>query len=363
VRKTVASFNVEYFQVMDENGDVDSSLMPDLDESKLKELMVLARVYDEKMFKLQRSGKIGTYAQLKGEEASEIGSAYALEKNDWVCPSFRETGVFLVRKMDLVKLTQSWKGDTRALKGVTGSRDLPVCIPIGTQTLYADGIAWAMKLKGEKSVVITYFGDGGTSEGDTLEAMNFAGVYNLPIIFMCQNNQWAISTPRNIQTASQTIAQKAVAFGIRGVQVDGNDVIAVYKVVKEALERARSGQGPTLIESVTYRLGDHTTSDDASRYRPVEELNYWLARDPIERLKKYFQKIGTWNDDYGKWVYDTVSKEIDDAVEKAMQISKPEPDELFDNVWSKLPKELEEQKRMLKEELAERSKYEGSDVK
>jgi pyruvate dehydrogenase E1 component alpha subunit len=366
VKKVVASFNIEYIQVMDENGNIDDSLMPDLPEPKLKELyhlMVLIRTFDEKMFKLQRSGKIGTYAQVRGEEASETGSAYALEPTDWVCPSFRETGVFLVRKMDLIRLIQSWKGDTRALKGLKGSRDLPICIPIGTQTLYACGIAWAAKLRGEKTAVITYFGEGGTSEGDTNEAFNFAGVHKLPVIFFCQNNQWAISTPRKMQTASETIAQKAIAFGIKGVQVDGNDVIAVYRMTKEALERARNGEGPTLIESITYRMADHTTSDDASRYRPVEEVNAWLAKDPIERLKKYFQKIGTWSDDYGKWVYDTVNREIDVAIDSAMQIPKPEPDELFDNVWSRITKELEEQKKELKEEIIDKQKYDGGDGK
>jgi pyruvate dehydrogenase E1 component alpha subunit len=359
VRKTVASFTVEYTQIMDEAGNIDNALMPsELNEDKLKELfhlMTLVRVFDDKMFKLQRAGKIGTYAQVKGQEASEVGSAFAMQTTDWMVPSFRETGVFLTRKIDLVRAVQGWRGDTRALKGLKGARDLPVAIPVGSQTLYATGIAWAAKLKGTKEAVVVYFGDGATSEGDFFEAINFAGTFSIPVVFICQNNQWAISTPRKTQSASETIAQKGIAAGIKCMQVDGNDVIAVYRATSEALARARAGQGPTLIENITYRFGDHTTSDDASRYRSPEELSYWAARDPVERLKKHFQRIGTWSDSYGQWVIDTVSKEIDEAIEKAMQIGKPEPDELFDNVWSSLPKELAEQKEELKQEIKDRA--------
>jgi pyruvate dehydrogenase E1 component alpha subunit len=347
---------------MDENGVIDESLMPkELTENKLKELyhlMILVRTFDDKMFKLQRSGKIGTYAQVKGEEASEVGSAFALEPNDWMIPSFRETGVSLTRKMDMVRIIQGWRGDTRALKGLKGSHDLPIAIPVGSQTLYATGIAWASKIRNLREAAIVYFGDGASSEGDFFEAMNFAGTFKIPIVFFCQNNQWAISTSRKTQTAAETIAQKGIGAGITSLQVDGNDIVAVYKVVKEALERGKNGEGPTLIESVTYRLGDHTTSDDASRYRSVEELNYWLARDPIERLKKYFRKVGTWDEGYGQWVQETVSREIDEAIDKAMQIGKPGPEELFDNIWSSMPKELAQQKEELIQELKEKEQTE-----
>ncbi len=349
------SFSIEYVQVLDQNGDIDLNQSPNLPEPKVKELyhlMTLVRVMDEKLFKLQRSGKIGTYAEVKGEEASEVGSAFALEKEDWMCPSFRETGVYITRGAPRDKIVQAWRGDVRAFKG--DKKNLPVAIPVGSQTLYATGIAWASKLKNEKDVTIVYFGDGATSEGDFYEAINFAGEFKLPIIFFCQNNQWAISTPTSEQSASETIAQKGIAAGITSIQVDGNDALAVYKITKEAADRARNGQGPTLIESITYRLGDHTTSDDASRYRTEEDVKKWLDRDPLLRLERYFQKIGTWSEEYKSWVRSTCEKEVDDAIAKALAVEKPGPDELFDHVFAVMPKELQEQKRMLEEETKQR---------
>ena len=336
---------------------MDESLNPGLPEDKVKELyhlMMLAREFDDKLFKLQRSGKIGTYASLKGQEACEIGSGFALEKDDWVAPSFREMGVFITRGADRVKLVQGWMGDTRAFQGDENTRDLPISIPIASQALHAAGIAWASKIKGEKSCAITYFGDGATSEGDFHEALNFAGVFKLPVVFFCQNNQWAISTPRKVQTASESIAQKAIAYGIKGIQIDGNDVLGVYKATKEALDRARNGEGPTLIEAITFRLGDHTTSDDASKYRSEEEVHPWVEKDPIQRLVKYFQKIGTWSDEYGERVKSEVEKEVEEAVEKAMQIPSPGPEDVFKYVFKTLPKDLEEEQKELLDEINEK---------
>ncbi len=356
-RKVIGTFEVEYVEVLDKDGNLDRELAPDLPEDKVKEiyhLMMLVRAFDEKLFKLQRSGKIGTYAEVRGEEASEVGSAYALDKSDWMVPSFRETGAYVTRGVDRASIVQSWKGDVRAFGNDPASRDLPVAIPVASQTLHAVGLAWASKLRKETSAALVYFGDGASSEGDFLEAMNFAGVFKIPIIFFCQNNQWAISTSRKVQTAADTIAQKAIGAGIKGVQVDGNDVLAVYKVTKEALERARRGEGPTLIESITYRLGDHTTSDDASKYRTEEELKFWQERDPLARLRRYFEKIGTWTDEYGEWVKQEVTKEVDDAVDRAGKISPPGPDELFDHVYASLPQELKDQKKMLEEEVSAR---------
>lgn len=348
------TLNVEYLEILDKDGKADKELMPDLSEDKIKEiyhLMVLVRTFDEKLFKLQRSGKIGTYAQLRGEEASEVGSAFALRKDDWMIPSFRETGVYVTRGTDRSKIVQAWNGDVRAFKGGPDTKDLPVAIPVGSQTLHAVGIAWAEKLRKTNNVAIVYFGDGATSEGDFLESLNFAGVFKIPVVFFCQNNQWAISTSRKLQTASETIAQKGLGQGVRSMQVDGNDVFAVYSATKEALDRARNGEGPTMIESITYRLADHTTSDDASRYRTDEEVKSWQERDPIERLEKYFKEIGTWKDDYGAWVKAEVEKEVNDAVEQAMKIAPPRPEELFNYVYAKLPKDLEEQKQELLDEL------------
>ena len=348
-RKVIQQFPVEYMQILDEDGNLDKNLAPDITEDTLKvmyHMMTLVRTFDRKLFNLQRSGKIGTYAEVRGEEGSEVGSGLAMEKTDWMVPSFRETGVSLTRGADRVKVVLAWNGDCRGYLGEHGkARDLPVNIPIGTQLLHAAGIAWACKLKGEKNAVVTYCGDGGTSEGDFHEALNFAGVYKLPVIFMVQNNQWAISTPRKVQTAAETIAQKAIGYGIKGIQIDGNDVVGVYYAVKEALARAKNGEGATLIESVTYRMGDHTTSDDASRYRTDEEVKPWEKKDPILRLKLYLQKNGMWTDEYGKWVQDECDKEVNEAVDKALSTPLPPPEDLFRYIYEKPTQDLEEQEK------------------
>lgn len=352
--KEINNFKVSYLQVLDEEGNCDDSVKGDISEDKIKEMyhmMVLLRTLDEKLFNLQRSGKIGTYAQTRGQEASEIGSGLALQESDWFVPSFRELGVYLCRGVDRGTLVQGWNGDTRAFANPNHSHNMPISIPIGSQCVHAAGIAWASKLKGEKDATIVYFGEGATSEGDFHEALNFAGVYKLPIVFFCQRNGWSISTPTSKETASQTIAQKAIAYGFDGIQIDGNDVLAVYKATNDALKKARNGGGPTLIESVTYRLGDHTTSDDSSKYRLDEEKNEWIKKDPIDRLKKYFQKIGTWNDDYEKWVSETVSKEIEEAVEAGLNVEPPKSSQMFDDVFTQKPWMLKEQEEQLTREL------------
>ena len=332
--------------------------MPDISEDVIKEmyhLMVLARAFDEKLFTLQRSGQIGTYAQVKGQEAAQVGSAMALQKTDWMVPSFREMTVSMVRGADRGKLVQGWRGDQRAFEAdPKTARDLPVNIPIASQTLLAAGIAWAEKLKSSGAATIVYFGDGATSEGDFHEALNFAGALNLPVVFFCQNNQWAISTPRTKQTASESIAQKAIAYGIEGVQVDGNDVVGVYRRTAMALDKARRGEGPTLIEALTYRRGDHTTSDDASKYRSDEDTHSWDEKDPILRLQHYFQKIGTWSDEYGQFVAETSAKEVEEAVEVGLAIEPPGPENIFENIFSEMPKHYEEQLAALKKELETR---------
>ena len=353
-KSVIGEFKVEYSQTLDENGTVDQSLMPQLSEDQIKEmyhLMRLVRTMDEKLFTLQRSGKIGTYAQVKGQEASEIGSGFALEENDWFVPSFRELGVAIARGADRAKLVQAWKGDLRAFEGIEQTKSLPVAIPIASQCLHAAGIAWASQIKGEKSATIVYFGDGATSEGDFHEAMNFASVFNLPVVFFCQNNQWAISTPRDHQTHSQSIAQKAIAYGMPGYQIDGNDVLGVYRVTKDALDRARNGEGPTLIESITFRQGDHTTSDDSHKYRTEEVENTWKQKDPLVRLEKYFQQIGTWSEDYNNFVSATVEKEVAEAVDAGLSVSPPPAEDLFRHIFAELPEHLAKQQKELQKEI------------
>lgn len=360
MRKVIKKFQVEYLQILDEQGNVDESIDFDLSEDNIKEmyhLMTLSRTFDEKMFKLQRSGKIGTVASCKGQEAAQVGSAYALESTDWLVPAFRETAALIARRADMSKLTLAWNGDTRAFENDDNSRNLPVAIPVASQIITAAGIAWASKFKKTKEVTLVYFGDGASSEGDFHESLNLAGVQDLPIVYLCQNNQWAISTPRDRQTRSETIAQKAIAYGIKGVQVDGNDALAVYHATKEAVKRAREGKGPTLIECLTYRLGDHTTSDDASKYRSEEQVHEWEPKDPLHRLKKHFEKLGTWGDDYGVWLNKKNEEEVAQAVEKALNMEPRKPQDMFSNIFSKLTPELEaEQKNILAEFEAEEEK-------
>src|SRR3989338_4321266 len=251
VQKVAAKFEVEYLHVMDENGKVDKSLMPKLSEKQIKELyelMILMRTFDEKAFLLQRQGRIGTYIQFKGQEASQLGSAYALEDKDWMFPMYRSGGALIARKYPMHQLLQYYGGDERGLKS-GAINNFPICIPVGTQTPHAVGCAWASKLKGEKAVSLVYTGEGGTSKGDFHEGLNFAGIHKVPCVIVVENNQYAISVPTKSQTASETFAQKAIAYGINGIRVDGNDVFAVYKATKEAVDNARAGKGPALIEN------------------------------------------------------------------------------------------------------------------
>ena len=269
-------FSAEFpvFQILDENGRANEKLIPKISKQemlKMYELMVLSRVFDETAYHLQREGRILTYAPLKGQEASQVGSALALKEKDWMFPSFRENAAYLVRGMSAEMLYQYWSGDERGNKIPKDLNCFTVTVPVATQIPIAVGAAWAEKLKGTKNISLVYFGDGATSEGDFHEGLNFAGVMKLPVVFVCQNNQWAISVPFYKQSGSKTVAQKAVSYGINGIRVDGNDVFAVYSAILSAVENARKNI-PTLIECVTYRISDHTTSDDSSRYRTVEEV-------------------------------------------------------------------------------------------
>ncbi|QQG38965.1 MAG: pyruvate dehydrogenase (acetyl-transferring) E1 component subunit alpha [Candidatus Woesearchaeota archaeon] len=353
MQKTIAKFEVSYLQILDETGKIDSNLMPKLsndDIKKLYELMVITRIADDKALKLQRQGRIGTYAESKGQEASQVGSAYALKKEDFVFPSFRELGMFVTRNFPLEQYYQYFGWDERGNKIPENQNIFPIAIPVGTQTIHAVGFALGIKLKKEKKTVITYFGDGATSEGDFHEAMNFAGVFQLPLVFLCQNNQYAISVPRSLQSHSETLAQKAIAYGFDGIQVDGNDIFAVYKATSEALEKARQGKGPTLIECLTYRMGNHTTADDASRYRTEKEVKEWQKKDPIDRLKKYMQAKKLWSESYEKEITKKAEELVNKAVEKAESLGIPPVEDMFKYMFKEMPPELKEQLEELKNE-------------
>jgi pyruvate dehydrogenase E1 component alpha subunit len=285
------------------------------------------------MIKLQRQGRIGTFAPIKGQEASQIGSIFTLGPKDWMVPSFRETAAMIWRGWPIEKILAFYAGRLEGGQPAPEQHDLAVTIPVATQLPHAVGLAYAIQYRGEDAVVMVYFGDGATSEGDFHEAANFAGVWHGPVVFVCQNNQWAISVPLKKQTNSRTIAQKAIAYGFPGIQVDGNDVLAVYAASREAVDRARAGEGPTLIECVTYRLGMHTTADDPTKYRSEEEVTFWEQKDPLTRFRVYLEKKKLLDAS----VEEQVDEEIARAVERFEAMPPADPLSMFDHAYAELP--------------------------
>jgi len=359
IQKELTFHSITFLQIMDEEGNVNEKIKPNVTDKELISwytTMVLARRVDEKMLSLQRQGRMATFAQVKGQEACQVPAVAALQNDDWIVQAFRETAVMLARGVPAHSIMSYYGGNEQGSVFPKNTNMLPVAIPVASQLLHGMGIAWGMKLKKEKKVTLTYFSDGATSEGDFHEALNFAAVFKVPAIFLCQNNQWAISVPRARQTASQTIAQKAIAYDIEGLQIDGNDVFAVYHTIKYAAEKARKGLGPTLIEAYTYRLGDHTTSDDARHYRSEEELQLWQKKDPLLRLQKYMFKKGLWN----KEKETQLLKDIDIQIEKEVHIyeTTPLPDvgDMFKYTYKELTPELKEQSEYQKK--FERKSYE-----
>lgn len=338
---------VKKVQFLDESG---TYIGPELEQNNdellgLYKWMVQARTFDIRALKLQRQGRIGTYAPMIGQEAAQVGSAYALRQQDWIFPSYREIGACIVHGVPMASFFLYTMGHIKGTDS-QGKNVFPIQIIIGAQCLHAVGSAWASKYKNEDGVSVAYIGDGGTSQGDFYEALNFAGVYKLPVIFFVQNNQWAISVPISKQTASSTIAQKALASGISGVQVDGNDVLAVYYTMKQALERARNGQ-PVLVEAVTYRQGPHTTADDPTKYRNHNELERWLAKDPLSRMKAYLTGKGIWNDELDGKEYEAAEQKVTEAIEIAENTPKSKIEELFDIVYEQKTKQLKEQQNSI----------------
>jgi len=358
---TVGEFKVPYLQILDENGNLDAALEPKLSNEVLDRMyrvMVTSRTFDAKGTKMQRSGRLLTFITCEGQEAAQVGSALALDKADWIVPAFRENAVMIARGVPLRLIGLYWAGFEKGNSMPKEHNILPIAIPVGTHMLHAVGIAWAAKLKKSKDVAVTYFGDGATSEGDFHEAMNFAGVFKVPCVFICQNNQWAISVPRERQTAAKTIAQKAVAYGFEGVQVDGNDVLAVYKAAKDAVDKARSGGGPTLIECLTYRMGPHSTSDDPLKYEDAKVREEWKKRDPILRFRSYLQKKGVWSEEYEKKVVAEAEEKIEKAMGEVESEPIPEPDEIFKYIYAEMTPALKEQLAELKQILEEKKQSE-----
>lgn len=345
---TVGNFSVEHLQVLSEKGRLDRKLEPALDRDQLIGLyhaMMLAREADARMLKLQRQGRIGTFPLCSGQEAAACGVAAAMRPTDWLVPAFREIGALLMRGIPLEQIFALYAGYEEGNHNPQAPRTLPIAVPVGSQLPHATGLAFAARALGEpETAVVAFLGDGATSEGDFHEAINFAAVWSAPVVFVCQNNGWAISLPRSEQTASETLAQKAIAYGVAGLQVDGNDVLAVYRATAEALDRARSGGGPTLIEAVTYRLLQHTTSDDPKKYRSDEEVDAWWRRDPVPRFRAYLEKKGLWDEAREQALAERVKAEIDAAVERFEARAPAKPDAPFDHVLATPPRAVEEQR-------------------
>ncbi|HMX47364.1 MAG: pyruvate dehydrogenase (acetyl-transferring) E1 component subunit alpha [Candidatus Obscuribacter sp.] len=357
-RKPIELPQIEYMSILDEDAVVDKALEPKIAEEELKNIyryMLLARRTDERMLMMQRQGRLGTFPQSSGHEAISMGSCIHLKKSDWHVPAYRELAGLLYRGWSIDSTLLYWNGYEEGARPPEGVNDLPVCVPIASQLLHAAGIGMGMNLRGEKGVVMTYFGDGASSEGDTHEAMNFAAVYQAPVVFMCLNNQYAISVPLSKQMRNATLAQRAIAYGMPGIRVDGNDVLAVYVAAKEAVERARAGEGPTLIEGLTYRFTPHTTADDPKRYRSEEECNLWTKREPLNRFKKYLLNKGVYTEAQLTALEEELDAEIKAAIARTEAAAVSEelsnPLAMFDYLYADMPPYLNEQREELKSHL------------
>jgi pyruvate dehydrogenase E1 component alpha subunit len=333
--------------VLAPDGSVDADLEPDLSEEQLVEMywvMKRSRRLDERAIALQRRGELGTYAPAVGQEAAQVGSASALAETDWMITSFRETPAYLARGTPPRALLQYAMGMEEGASAPREERNFPPSVPVGSQALHAAGVGWAQEIAGEDAAAIGYFGDGATSEGDVYEALNLAGVFDAHAVFLCQNNQYAISVPRSKQTRAETLAQKAVAAGIEGVQVDGNDVLGAYAVVTDALESARAGD-PVLVEALTYRRSLHTTSDDPSVYRLEGEEDEWETRDPIARFETYLRERGVLDDERITEIEESIEEDLREEIRRANEgRAAVDPADMFEYAFESPPAEIERQR-------------------
>jgi 2-oxoisovalerate dehydrogenase E1 component alpha subunit len=349
--RTVAEFQIQYHQILDSQGRLHGNSLPGFatDDQELLKMfgaMLRARTFDTKAINLQRTGKLGTYAPCLGQEATHVGVGAALKPEDSVAIVYREIGTMFWRGVRMLDVLLYWGGDERGNNFAGPAHDFPWCVPIATQTLHAAGSAMAFKIRKEPRCALAYIGDGGTSEGSFYEAINLAGAKQLPIVFMIVNNKWAISVPIEEQTAAQTLAQKAVAAGIPGVQVDGNDVLAVRDVVSSALAKARDGGGPTVIEAMSYRLSDHTTADDATRYRSDHEVAEAWKLEPLIRLRALLQARGVLDEASEQVMKAQYAQEVEDAVKEYLGTPKQSIDAMFDFLFANPPRSIEAQKEI-----------------
>jgi pyruvate dehydrogenase E1 component alpha subunit len=351
---TVAEFGIRYTQLLGADGKPCAALpafAADADELKASyREMVLLRAFDRKAVALQRTGRLGTYAPCVGQEAVGVAVGRAMAREDVLLGTYRETGTMIARGVRMSEILLYWAGDERgsAYSGPQAPReDFPICVPIATHAPQAVGVAYAFKLRREPRVAVCVLGDGATSKGDFYEALNGAGVWQLPVVFVVVNNEWAISVPRSRQSAAATLAQKAIAAGIPGEQVDGNDLFAVRAVLEAALATARRGGGPRVVEALTYRVGDHTTADDARRYRPEQELTQWQRLDPLARLKKYLLREQLWTETDDANLVEQCNAEVEQAVAEFQAVPPRAPETMFDHLFAELPAALREQREAL----------------
>jgi len=354
---TIASFKIDYYQFLSPDGRLISDDVPplatDWDELRsLYRLMVTTRVFDKKAVTLQRTGKMGTYASSLGHEAAHIAMGSAMRPEDCYAPTYREHGTQLCRGVTMSEMLTYWGGDERGCDFSGPRHDFSWAIPIATQSLHAAGAALAFKLRGEKRVAVSQVGDGGSSKGDFLETVNAASAFHLPLVIVILNNQWAISAPRSKQNSATTLAQKGIAGGLPSIQVDGNDIIACRWAMDTAIEQARAGHGPTVIEMLTYRLTDHTTADDARRYRGDEEVENAWRIEPIKRLRRYLKDQGAWNDKEELELLRKAAEKVAVAVEEYLAVGDQTIESMFDYLFENMPAELEEQRARALEELS-----------
>lgn len=350
--KTVASFIVPYLQYLNEHSELiqpfPSFATPEFLLDVYKRMTML-RIFDHQMVNLHRTGKIGTFPSSQGQEAIFIPIGIAMQNDDVLCPFYRDHGVMMQRGYALGDILAYWAGDERGNASLPANQDFPTCVPIATQCLHAAGVAYAIKYREEKRVVVTDIGDGGTSKGDFYEALNLAGAWHLPMVFMIDNNQWAISVPREKQTACDTLAQKAIAGGLDCIQVDGNDVIAVFDAVKHALSQARAGGKATVIEAISYRLADHTTVDDASRYSDPDEKKRAWKKEPIARLGYYLEAHDLWNKEKEAQLQLESKAIVEQEIALYFEREKQKPESMFDFMYETLPEALIDQRNDLLE--------------
>jgi pyruvate dehydrogenase E1 component alpha subunit len=348
----IARFEVRHRNYLAPDGSINRQLPAFASDTRLLvslyRAMVLVRAFDLKAVALQRTGRLGTYAVSLGQEAVSVGVASAMRAEDVLLPSYRDNAALIWRGVKLEEILLFWGGDERGSDFSGPVQDFSFCIPVGSQAPQAAGVAYAFKLRKEPRVAVCLFGDGATSKGDVWEAMNFAGVHKLPIVFVAVNNQWAISVPLRLQTASETLAQKAIAAGFIGEQVDGNDVVAMRAAAEDAIDAARECRGPRFIEAVTYRLGDHTTADDAARYRPTEEVQTHWKEEPIVRLRSYLVAQCAWSKTDEEQHAAECQQRIEEAVERYLATEPRPPETMFDHLYAELPKVYAAQRRELK---------------